>query len=107
MSYSIYIGMPDAIENSIEIGAFSKAEHAGLFSIIRELGVKYNWLSEMEDYEEFVNFTNTEVKELIQEIEQLQSKEALQTNALLNCLAAAGEKAMAAGCQIMCVGEIS
>ncbi len=105
MSYSVYIGSPNDIDNSVEMGVFSKAEHAELFSILNSIDIKYSWLSEMQEYEEFVNFTSAEIKQLLDEIKQIKKNQALEENALLNCLITAGEEAVSKGFQVMCVGE--
>ena len=105
MSYSIYVGEPTDMLNCKEIGIFSEAEHTQLFLTITNIGAKNRWLYEMQTYHEFINFTNVEVVELMKEVRQLIKHEALQTNALLNCLILAGEEAILRGLQIMCVGE--
>jgi hypothetical protein len=78
MSYSVYIGLPNDIKNSVEVGVFSKADHAELFSILNSSNIKYSWLSEIQEYEEFVNFTSAEIKQLIDEIKQIKKNQVLQ-----------------------------
>lgn len=105
MSYTIYIGEPNAIESSNEIGSFSKDEHDSLFRHLRQSRLQYDWLSELEDYETFVNYTNTEVKNLLQEVQLLKSNDLLGNNSILNCLQLACERALLQHLQVMCVGE--
>lgn len=105
MSYSIYIGTPEDMEKSREIGSFSRAQHDELFRLIKGTSSSYAWLAELEDYEEFVNLTPAEVQKLITEIETFRKGDVIKDNALLNCLLQAGKEAVSANLELMCVGE--
>lgn len=105
MSYRIYIGDPEDMENLRELYAFSKEQHEELFSIIKNLDVVYCWLFEIQAYETFMNYHVEEIKSLMLEIECLMKLDILRDNVFLTCLLQAGKQAVVKNLQLLCSGD--
>ena len=54
MSYSIYIGIVEEMEQAKEIISFSKSLHYDTFKLLKGSELKWGRLSELKDYDEFV-----------------------------------------------------
>jgi hypothetical protein len=105
MSYRIYIGLPEDLENSKELFSFNKSQHEELFFLLENSDINYNWLSELKDYYEFMNYTFEEVKILMLEIQRILENPILEQNIFLCCLLQATKEVISKKLQLMCVGD--
>ena len=105
MGYCIYIGFPEEIGNVQEMFSFSKEQHGELFLQLRRAGISGVWLFEMQEYDEFMNYTEIEVKDLVSEIKKILEIDAFRDNTILNTLLEISEIAIPREMQLMGVGE--
>lgn len=104
--YNIYIGNIEHPERWSLMCSFTKQEHDELFLCINEERLKKDWLFELEDYNETINFTNSEILKLKKEIEyNIENSIYFKRSSIVSCLLKSCDLSLQDDSfQIICVG---